>query len=152
MCLRPSKLVLLHLRSSRSNTSLEGLPMRWLARERQQLQEDREVARDMRNVDEIKEYQDARYLSSGEAAWKLLGNQIHWNYPPVEMLPVHLPNEQHFLMQTDTCVNRDAVIAAGALLDKLTGFLCSLRVRRGGAGNSPTLRWSSTTGGPPGVR
>ena len=76
----------------------------------------------MDNVDEIKEYQDARYLSSGEAAWKMLGYQMHWNYPAVEILPVHLPNQQFFMMEDGAPVDRDEVIAAGQKDDKLTGF------------------------------
>ena len=78
-------------------------------------------------MDEIKEYQDGRFLSAGEASWKLLGNNIHWNYPAVVMLPVHLPNEQTYLMEDGAPVNREAVIAAGDRLDKLTGFFALCR-------------------------
>lgn len=46
------------------------------------------------SVDEIKEYQIGRYLSSNEAAWRILGFQIHERYPSVTHLAVHLENGQ----------------------------------------------------------
>lgn len=43
-------------------------------------------------VDEIEEYWNARYLSAGEAAWRILGFHITRKYPAVTALPVHIPN------------------------------------------------------------
>ena len=42
-------------------------------------------------VDEIAEYIKSRYLSWGEAVWRLLGYEIHEKQPSVERLYVHMP-------------------------------------------------------------
>lgn len=42
--------------------------------------------------DEIKAYQDCRYIGSSEAAWRILGFSMHDKSHAVEMLPVHLEN------------------------------------------------------------
>ena len=44
--------------------------------------------------DEIKEYVDGRYVSASEAAWRLLGFDLHGITPSVQRLGVHLPNAQ----------------------------------------------------------
>jgi hypothetical protein len=44
-----------------------------------------------KDIDEIKEYLDCRYISEQDAMWRLLGFDIHYHWPPVERLPVHLP-------------------------------------------------------------
>jgi hypothetical protein len=46
-------------------------------------------------VDEIEEYWNARYLSSEEAAWRILGFNVTRKTPAVSALPVHLPSTQH---------------------------------------------------------
>ena len=43
-------------------------------------------------VDEISDYQNARYVSSNEAAWRILEFPIHERDPPVQQLAVHLEN------------------------------------------------------------
>ncbi|OBZ77825.1 ATP-dependent DNA helicase PIF1, partial [Grifola frondosa] len=43
-------------------------------------------------VDEIEEYWNARYLSAGEAIWRILGFHITKKTPAVTTLPVHLPS------------------------------------------------------------
>jgi hypothetical protein len=43
--------------------------------------------------DEIKQYQDCRYIGSSEAAWRILGFAMHDKSHAVEMLPVHLENK-----------------------------------------------------------
>jgi len=44
-----------------------------------------------RDIDEIKEYLDCIYICEQDALWRLLGYEIHYHWPPVERLPVHLP-------------------------------------------------------------
>jgi len=44
-----------------------------------------------KEIDEIKEYLDCRYICEQDALWRLLGFDIHYHWPPVERLPVHLP-------------------------------------------------------------
>jgi len=45
-------------------------------------------------VDEMKDYWTARYVSAGEAAWRILGFHITHKQPSVDALPVHLPNSR----------------------------------------------------------
>ncbi|XP_020113189.1 uncharacterized protein LOC109727463 [Ananas comosus] len=44
-----------------------------------------------KQVDEIKQYLDCRYLSAYEAIWRLFDFDIHFRQPSVERLTVHLP-------------------------------------------------------------
>lgn len=44
-----------------------------------------------KDIDEIKEYLDCRYICEQDALWRLLEYDIHYHWPPVERLPVHLP-------------------------------------------------------------
>ncbi|XP_054801554.1 uncharacterized protein LOC129305587 [Prosopis cineraria] len=46
---------------------------------------------------EIKHYYDFRYISSCEAAWRIFAFDIHHQYPSVERLSFHLPNQQTVL-------------------------------------------------------
>jgi hypothetical protein len=48
----------------------------------------------VQEADEIKLYQEARYISASEAIWRLLAFPIHGRDPAVERLPVHLENHQ----------------------------------------------------------
>nr|XP_025676655.2 uncharacterized protein LOC112776643 [Arachis hypogaea] len=50
-------------------------------------------------IDEIKMYYDCRYLSPCEAAWRIMGYDIHYRYPAVIRLPFHLPSEQIVLFK-----------------------------------------------------
>ena len=54
-------------------------------------------------VDEISEYQNARYISSHEASWRILESPIHERFPPVQQQPtVHLENGQWVYFTEDT--------------------------------------------------
>ncbi|KAL3820594.1 hypothetical protein ACJIZ3_006499 [Penstemon smallii] len=44
--------------------------------------------------DEIQAYQAARYICAPEALWRIFGFPMSEIYPPVIVLPVHLPNHQ----------------------------------------------------------
>ena len=55
-------------------------------------------------VDEIADYQNARYVSSNEAAWRILEFPIHERDPPVQQLAVHLDNGVYFT--EDTAMDR----------------------------------------------
>ena len=44
--------------------------------------------------DEIKRFQLGRYISSNEAAWRIFSYPIHYHYPPIAHLAVHLPDGQ----------------------------------------------------------
>lgn len=45
-------------------------------------------------IDEIQHFQDARYVSACESAWRILGYSLHQQYPSVNRLEVHLPESQ----------------------------------------------------------
>ncbi len=51
--------------------------------------------------DEISMYQIARYLSTNEAFWKLYGLRIHYQFPSVLSLAVHLENGQRVYYNPD---------------------------------------------------
>ena len=44
--------------------------------------------------DEIKQYLDARWLGDAEAMYSIFHFHTHKEWPPVERLPIHLPDEQ----------------------------------------------------------
>lgn len=45
-------------------------------------------------IDEIEAYISGRLLTASEAVWRLLGLKLHKEYPSVERLDVHLPDQQ----------------------------------------------------------
>jgi hypothetical protein len=51
------------------------------------------VSKQEEPVNEIKDYVEGRYLSSPEAAWRILGFDITSKEPSVTCLPVHLPGD-----------------------------------------------------------
>ena len=57
-------------------------------------------------VDEISDYQNSRYVSSNEAAWRILEFPIHERDPPVQQLAVHLENGQRVYFTEDTALDR----------------------------------------------
>jgi hypothetical protein len=48
-------------------------------------------------VDEINDYWNGRYLSSGEAVWRILGFNITKKEPSVTTMSVHLVNDRTFV-------------------------------------------------------
>ena len=53
-------------------------------------------------VDEISEYQNVCYISSNEAAWRILEFPIHERFPAVQQLAVLLENRQQVYISKDT--------------------------------------------------
>ncbi len=53
-------------------------------------------------VDEIREYWNARYLSAGEATWRILGFHISHKEPAVTALPIHLSTNNYHRRYTDS--------------------------------------------------
>jgi hypothetical protein len=62
--------------------------------------------RDGTAVDEIKQYQLGRYISSNEAVWRILDFPIHERYPTVVHLAVHLENGQRVYFTEDNVRER----------------------------------------------
>ncbi|XP_076908503.1 uncharacterized protein LOC143565407 [Bidens hawaiensis] len=54
-----------------------------------------------RNIDEIKEFYDCRYLSACEASWGIFAYDVHYRVPAVMRLPFHLPGKQQVIYGTD---------------------------------------------------
>ncbi|XP_042032500.1 uncharacterized protein LOC121779250 [Salvia splendens] len=63
--------------------------------------------------DEISLYYDCRYISSCEAAWRILGFEVQYKDPSVERLSFHLPNEQSAIFyereRLDNVLNRNTI-------------------------------------------
>ena len=76
-------------------------------------------------VDEILDYQNARYVSSNEAAWRILEFPIHERDPPVQQLAVHLENGQRVYFTEDTALER---ASGDPLKTTLTEFFALCRV------------------------
>ena len=51
-------------------------------------------------VDEVKHYLDGRYVCASEAAWRILGFDIHSQWPSVDRLPIHLPESKYVSFKT----------------------------------------------------
>lgn len=60
------------------------------------------------NLDEIKQYQMGRYISSNEAIWRIFSFPIHERYPTVLHLAVHLENGQRVYFTTENVAERAA--------------------------------------------
>ncbi|XP_074346339.1 uncharacterized protein LOC141685113 [Apium graveolens] len=53
-----------------------------------------ETTTKVKSTDEIKNFLDGRYICVSEAAWRLLGFDIHHRFPSVERLTVHMEDEK----------------------------------------------------------
>ena len=60
---------------------------------------------DERDVDEIQEYYNCRYVSTSEASWRILGFDIHHRTPSVERLSFHLPGEHTVVFNGDDTID-----------------------------------------------
>ncbi|KAL4084748.1 hypothetical protein QTP88_027663 [Uroleucon formosanum] len=58
------------------------------------------------NTDEIQIYESGKYISSSEAAWKILGFHIHDRYPAITHLDVHLENGQRVYFTANNVAER----------------------------------------------
>jgi hypothetical protein len=72
-------------------------------------------------VDEVKTYLDSRYISSTEAAWRILEFPMHLEWPSVYRLPVHLPDEQMVFYDPEDNA-QDVLDRAAAKETCLTGW------------------------------
>ncbi|CAA0830875.1 Unknown protein, partial [Striga hermonthica] len=52
-------------------------------------------------LDEINMYYDCRYVSSCEAAWRLLGFELQYKRPTVQRLSFHLKGQQNIIFEDD---------------------------------------------------
>lgn len=66
-----------------------------LLRKKKEINGESTTAPKVKTTDEIKNYLDGRYICAAEAAWRILGFDIHYRFPAVERLPVHLEGEKN---------------------------------------------------------
>ena len=69
--------------------------------------------------DEPQEFQDGRFISASEAAYRCLKLDMHGMYPAVNRLAVHLPGEQHVTFLEG---QEEAAVQQGPNETTLTGF------------------------------
>ncbi len=81
--------------------------------------------------DEIKEYEDGRYISASEAWWRILEYPIQHSHPPVDKLPVHLPGEHTVTFQTLEEARYEANLPEGARPSKLMAYFHFLQENPG---------------------
>ncbi|XP_074362458.1 uncharacterized protein LOC141702730 [Apium graveolens] len=58
-----------------------------------------QTARSVKNLDEVKNFLDGRYVCASEASWRIFGFNIHHRSPSVERLPIHLPGQKYLNFQ-----------------------------------------------------
>jgi hypothetical protein len=63
-------------------------------------------------VDEIKKYLECCYVSASKAAWRIFKLNMHEQFPTVEHLQYHLPNQQMVLFDDDDDVQEVATQSA----------------------------------------
>ncbi|XP_066344304.1 uncharacterized protein [Miscanthus floridulus] len=65
------------------------------------------------NIDEIKQYRNARWVTLPEALWRIYGFDLSKNHPPVQQLQLHLPDMHmvafHKRDKVERIVNRPGV-------------------------------------------
>jgi hypothetical protein len=71
-------------------------------------QSDNATERNVVEVDEIKKYFDCRYVSASEAASCIFKFDMHEQFPTIERLQYHLPNQQIVLFDDDNDVEEVA--------------------------------------------
>ncbi|SAL96239.1 hypothetical protein, partial, partial [Absidia glauca] len=60
------------------------------------------LANQNEDVNEIEDFQNARYIGPCEAIWRILKYQVHLHTPPVSRLDLHLPEEQMVRFREDS--------------------------------------------------
>ncbi|XP_076032462.1 uncharacterized protein LOC143020185 [Oratosquilla oratoria] len=84
-------------------------------------------------VNEVKNYQEARYVNANEATWKFFKFEIHRSYPPVFALDIHLEgensvfyNESASQKEIDSKIQKDTHLTAFFKLCKTDEFAATL--------------------------
>ena len=69
---------------------------------------------------EIKEYLDGRWVGAPEALWRIFHHRMHQEWPAVERLPFHLPDQQMVTFNAEDSL--DNVLQQAARETKLLAF------------------------------
>jgi hypothetical protein len=75
-------------------------------------QSDNAIEGNVVGIDEIKKYLDCCYISTSEAVWHIFKFDMHEQFPTVECLQYHLPNQQMVLFDDDNDVQEVATRSA----------------------------------------
>ncbi|WOG92442.1 hypothetical protein DCAR_0311711 [Daucus carota subsp. sativus] len=59
-----------------------------------------------RQMNEVKNYLNGRYICASEASWRIFGFNIHSRWPSVDHLPIHLPNNKYVRFRTGERVSK----------------------------------------------
>ncbi|XP_074352664.1 uncharacterized protein LOC141691809 [Apium graveolens] len=59
-----------------------------------------QTARFVKNLDDVKNILDGRYVCASEASWRIFGFDIHHRSPSVERLPIHFPGQKYLNFQS----------------------------------------------------
>ncbi|XP_074359717.1 uncharacterized protein LOC141699785 [Apium graveolens] len=59
-----------------------------------------QTARSVKNLDEVNNFLDGRYVCASEASWRIFGFDIHHRSPSVERLPINLPGQKYLNFQS----------------------------------------------------
>ena len=73
------------------------------------------------NIDEIKQYRDARWVTPPEALWRIYGFDLNKVHPPVKQLQLHLP-DMHMVSFHQRQKIKDVVSRPGVEQSMLTAY------------------------------
>ncbi|XP_074357752.1 uncharacterized protein LOC141697344 [Apium graveolens] len=59
-----------------------------------------QTARSVKNLDEVNNFLNGRYVCASEASWRIFGFDIHHHSPSVECLPIHFPGQKYLNFQS----------------------------------------------------
>ncbi|KAG2216561.1 hypothetical protein INT45_013570 [Circinella minor] len=93
-----------------------------------------DVAEQNKVIDEVVQYQNARYIGPCEAVWRTLQFRVYMHHPMVVRLDIHLPGEQMVTFRSDmTPEELELARDAAATGTKLLGFfaLCNRHAEEG---------------------
>ncbi|XP_074356396.1 uncharacterized protein LOC141696109 [Apium graveolens] len=71
-----------------------------LLREKSNKSGSEQTARFMKNLDEVNNFLNGRYVYASEASWRIFGFDIHHRSPSVERLPIHLLGQKYLNFQS----------------------------------------------------
>ena len=73
--------------------------------------------------DELTHYQDSRYIGATEACWRIQEFPLRFRYPPVEILAIHLEEQQNVFLKDSTLTKEEMKeIANNNKTSQLTKF------------------------------
>ena len=81
------------------------------------------------NIDEIRQYRDARWVTPPEALWRIYGFELSKVHPPVKQLQLHLP-DMHMVSFHQRKKIKDVVNRPGVERSMLTAYFEANRTHK----------------------